>query len=95
MAMNDRDNPMWLPEGLKPEIKDTGDIFFYEWRDPMVGTSNVRVCRCELPARQAAIIARNMMAGVPWYAASPIYTINRQVAAFCLANAETILSRVR
>lgn len=81
---------MYIPEELAksgPRIEDDGSLYYGKI---YLGS---RECDVRLRARDAAIVARNMQAGVQWFAASPMYELPRPVVAYCLANADAILTR--
>ena len=46
-----------------------------------------------LPAKQARIVAENVLSGVPYFAASPMYHLTREQVAFIHLNAKWLLKR--
>lgn len=83
------------PVNVTPRIEADGSLFFYDTSEGTEYRRGDTYHTCILPARDAAMTARNMLDGLPWFAASPVMDINRRVAAFCFANAETIIKRAR
>ena len=75
------------PMNLTPRIEEDGSLYFCTLK---MGSREADI---KLSARDAAIIAQNMVDGVQWFAASPMYPITRSAAAFCLMNAREIIKR--